>query len=177
MKNGQTYTTSEVEEKLGINRPALQKLVACGLVPEGTREGRTVRYEAEDVDRLAARSEPPINHGAALVLHMGLPARDPYADRWLGWHQEWVEETRREAVRGVWQIADPDACVGRALVAAVGQFTVGAWLIIGYEPGRLVTLTLATVTPDAVRSDWENRRIEVKPGAMITYRDGHRYTA
>lgn len=175
MENGQSYTTAEVEMQLGINRPALKKLVACGLLPEGTREGRVIRYPSAPVDALSMWEAPPTNGGGALVVHMGTPARDPWADRWIGWNEEWSEATKREAARGVWQIADPDARVGRALVAAVSTFTVGAWLITGYIPGRYTAFELAEITPDEVRRDWENKRIEVKPGSLISYRDGDRY--
>lgn len=153
---------------------SLLKLRSSNLLPSVV-VGREVRFDQPIVDELAARKPPPPGHGRALLVKLGLPDKDPYEQRMLGWDESWDEQTRREAARKYWEVRDPDHLQGAALVAAVVGFTVGVWGIVGYERARGGVAFEIGSPSEPMLADWHKRRLPAERGALHQTLEGDAY--
>lgn len=170
-------SATETAHRLGITLPTLRRVAATGLLTV-ERIGRTSAYDEAEVDALAAWPPVQPDRGAAIVVRLTEPAKAQREERMIGWNQAWDETTKREAARQWWTVADPQAQVGKALVAVVARRAVGAWLITGYEQDRggSVAFRLADVTPEAVERDYLHRvLVDLKSGPPFSYEEGPLY--
>jgi|SRR5699024_8678754 len=166
-------SAAQVIDRLAITYRDLRKLASCGVL-RGRKRGTATAYPAQYVHELASRAE--LQPGReAIAVRLGPPSEitDPtWPDRKLiGWHEDWDESTKRNAVRGWWRIAHDLRAPGTPMVALVGPIIVGAWTVTGDDtpelmPGGLRRLTLKS--PDDRAQRYLNKIVRLGPGAMVT---------
>ena len=170
------YTAFEVEKMLGISEPTRQRLAKMGLlVPR--KVGREQRYSAPEVLKWVNAAEAP--RESALVVRMGMPGADKDG-RKIGWLgplmsdeksassgvERYTSEEQRDAVRKWWRIADPEALIGLPLVAAVSDWAVGAWRIIGANRNEWGYVEFEVTTDVAIKDRWVISRLNLPRGPV-----------
>lgn len=166
----------DVQRVLGVAPRERAKLEKTGIItPVGAVGGATL-YDARTIEQLAACADASIEP-PAVAVRLGVPQSaddewpnldigSPYHRAWRGWSESWDEETRANAARMWWRVADPDRFRSGLLLALVAQFIVDAWRIRGatVEDGY-VAFTLEQSQRDRERLRFT--RLSLGRGALV----------
>lgn len=156
-------TATQTMDALQMPQRSLLRLRESNLIPSW-KAGRETRYDRATVEELASW-RAPVKHGLARNVRLGLPERDLWEDRMVGWDEEWSPEVKREAARKYWDVKDPEPLIRAALVATCVGFVVGVWKIDDYEIGpRGLSWVISDATSE-MKQDWEKKRLLTGPGA------------
>ncbi|GAA2843226.1 hypothetical protein [Leucobacter komagatae] len=168
------WTGTKIAQDLGVSGDQVTRWSATGVLRSIGEVGTAVIYKAQDVKRLSSAQRANLTVTDALpdavLVRLGVPSEEPDG-RWMGWHESWDEEKKRDAARQYWRVKNPAARISSALVALVGPLVVGVWNIedAAIDPTRRKTVfVLGEATPDQ-RKAYENHWIELSGQAPVRY--------
>lgn len=128
-------TRTQAASRLGINGPALDKMISAGML--------TPPIAAEAIERLRGREQLQLTAGELTVLRTdaracSLPERYPHDDReWIGFHVEHTDDELEAASLRWWRCSPARVIDNVLLVVTVATFPVALYQVTG-EVERIV---------------------------------------
>lgn len=162
---------AEAAIRLGVNRRAVDKLIAAGILP--------IPLDAGAVENLARRPRLAVTEGELTVLRTDArkPATDSDSRRWIGFHLEHDDATLAETSLRWWR-SDPDRVLDNVLYAVtIGTVPVAVYQIqihldsievAGYQRHHYAGTLLTRIGP----REPVNRTSEEGPPHTLDSRDG-----
>lgn len=162
-------TTAAVAKALAVEAKTAEKCMRAGLFGRVYETPRNLMVEPATVDQIANRPEALPHNAFVVRLAPAVLEQDPdrAGRRWMGWHSALAGEPDvTRCYDRWWPIRDPEATIGRPLVAVVGPIVVAVRTIVRLIPefGRYRVETTEP-TPDAL-GRFDGRLLRLPAGAV-----------